>query len=199
MGTTIIVPVKRLRDGKSRLAAVLDAPQRIALGQRLVTRTLSIACAVAPVVVVTADPWVRDAAAAAGAAVVAEAASVGLNAALDTARANWPANEQLLVLPVDLPRLTQETLRGLAASSDDVVIAPDRHGRGTNILVLPAAAALSFRFAFGPDSCRRHADEAARLGLESRCVTSPEVAFDLDDPADLAEAEPAGLQAPMPQ
>lgn len=193
MGTTIIVPVKRLRDGKSRLATVLDVPQRIALGQRLVTRTLTIACAVAPVVVVTADPWVCDAAAAAGTDVVAEAASAGLNAALDTARADWPANQQLLVLPVDLPRLTAETLRELAGRSDDVVIAPDRHGRGTNILVLPAGAALSFRFAFGPDSCRRHADEAARLGLRCRRITAPEVAFDLDDPADLAEAEPIGL------
>jgi 2-phospho-L-lactate/phosphoenolpyruvate guanylyltransferase len=187
MGTTIIVPVKRLREGKSRLAEVLDASHRIALCQRLVTRTLSVACAVAPVVVVTADPWVRDAAAAAGAAVVAEAALAGLNAALDTARANWPANEQLLVLPVDLPRLTPETLRDLTGSSDDVVIAPDRHGRGTNILVLPAAAALSFRFAFGPDSCRRHADEAARLGLRARRLQRADAAFDLDTPADLAE------------
>jgi 2-phospho-L-lactate guanylyltransferase len=187
MGTTIIVPVKRLREGKSRLAAVLDAPHRIALCQRLVTRTLQVACGIAPVVVVTADPWVRDAAAAAGAAVVAEAASAGLNAALDTARADWPAHEQLLVLPVDLPHLTPETLRDLAGYSDDVVIAPDRHGRGTNILVLPAAAALSFRFAFGPDSCCRHADEAARLGLRARCLQRADAAFDLDTPADLAE------------
>ena len=115
----------------------------------------------------------------------------GLNLALD-ARVRM-AGRRRVVLPIDLPRLTQGTLRDLAAPTADVVIVPDRHDRGTNILVLPPAAVPVFRFAYGAESCRQHAAEAARLGLHTRRLRRTDAAFDLDTPADLSEAASAAF------
>ncbi|GAB3174760.1 hypothetical protein GCM10027059_47380 [Myceligenerans halotolerans] len=63
----------------------------------------------------------------------------------------------------------------------DVVIATDRVGRGTNLLLLGAPSAeRGFRFQFGPDSRAAHEAEAARLGLRAVTISNPATAVDLD-------------------
>ena len=71
--------------------------------------------------------------------------------------------ERVLLVPGDCPALdpreVDELLAG-AMSAPDVVIVPDRHGTGTNALLLapPDAIAPSF----GPGSRERHEQAAAR-------------------------------------
>jgi 2-phospho-L-lactate guanylyltransferase len=185
MTTRIVIPVKILSHGKSRLDGVLDAAQRAALCRQLLTRTFDLARSVAPVIVTTADPWVREVSVAAGATVIGEPAG-GLNAALDAARHAIPDGDHMLILPIDLPRLRRDTLVALACASPDVVIVPDHHGAGTNMLALPPAAVPVYRFMFGPDSFQRHSDEARRLGLRAVRQNHPDAAFDIDTPEDLA-------------
>ncbi len=52
-----------------------------------------------------------------------------------------------------------------------------------------------FAFAYGPGSFRRHAAEARRLGLGLRVVRDPDLAFDVDVPADLAAIDGDALAA----
>jgi 2-phospho-L-lactate guanylyltransferase len=66
----------------------------------------------------------------------------------------------------------------------EVVIVPDRHGTGTNGLLLtpPDAIAPSF----GPDSCERHRALALAAGVACRVARPPSLLLDIDTGADLA-------------
>jgi 2-phospho-L-lactate guanylyltransferase len=70
------------------------------------------------------------------------------------------------------------------------VIVPDRHGDGTNALVVPTGGEFDFRY--GPGSSDAHRHEATRLGLTWRLVQRADVALDLDTIDDLRAA---GLDA----
>lgn len=94
-----------------------------------------------------------------------------------------------VVLAGDLPLLTPDDIVRLMAAAIGpraVVVATDRHGTGTNALVLrpPDAVAPSF----GPDSAARHlAAAAAAVGGSARGMKPYSVALDIDTPEDLAE------------
>ncbi len=76
-------------------------------------------------------------------------------------------------------------LAGLLTGPSPVVIVPDRHGTGTNALVLspPDAIAPSF----GPGSFARHVAAAEQAGVPHSVEDVPGLALDVDTPADLAE------------
>ncbi|GAB4086542.1 hypothetical protein GCM10028784_31720 [Myceligenerans cantabricum] len=81
------------------------------------------------------------------------------------------------------------------AGTADVVVATDRVGRGTNLLLLDAGVAgRGFRFRFGPDSRAAHEAEAARLGLQVVTTSRPGTAVDLDTVDDWREL-PADVRA----
>jgi 2-phospho-L-lactate guanylyltransferase len=190
----LIIPVKPFGEGKSRLAASLSPAQRAALSQRLLERVLRLAHETgrfAARLVISRDPAVAAAATAAGAVALGEERS-GLNAALSQARAAAVAAGAgaILVLPADLPQVTAADLQRLVDAcrgEAGVVIAPSRDG-GTNALLLWPPDVLDFDF--GPDSFRRHCDQAARKGLAVSVVESSTLAFDLDRPQDLALEDP---------
>jgi 2-phospho-L-lactate guanylyltransferase len=114
----------------------------------------------------------------------------GLNAAIDIGR-RWAAERGasgILVLFGDLPLLTGEDVRNLVRRDAPIVLAPDRHGVGTNALMLRfgrARKGQSFTFHFGEGSYAAHVDEAHRLGLEAATSISSGTAFDLDMPEDM--------------
>ena len=82
----------------------------------------------------------------------------------------------------DLPRAHG---LGELAPFEGVTLVPDRRDDGTNVLRLPAGA--DFRFAYGPGSFRAHRAEATRLGLPVRVLREPNLAYDVDWPADVVE------------
>jgi len=88
----------------------------------------------------------------------------------------------------DLPRA-----HGLGALSgfDGITLVPDRRDDGTNVLRLPAAAA-DFRFSYGVGSFQAHRTEALRVGLAVRVLRHPNLAYDVDWPADVDELFRAG-------
>ena len=81
------------------------------------------------------------------------------------------------------PREVDELLAG-AMSAPDVVIVPDRHGTGTNALLLapPDAIAPSF----GPGSRERHEQAAAASGARWRVAEPRSLVLDVDTAEDLA-------------
>ncbi len=76
---------------------------------------------------------------------------------------------------------TPESLEGAAHST--VVVAPCRHGTGTNALLIHPPGLISF--AFGPDSFAAHCAAARAAGVEPVIYRSVTVALDLDTPEDL--------------
>ena len=96
------------------------------------------------------------------------------------------ATQGVLVLPVDLPLLTTDdvlTLIDRAAKPPVIVIAPDRHHKGTNALLMVPAGLIEYEF--GEGSFQRHCERAIQSGARLEIVDLPSLGLDLDDPEDL--------------
>ncbi len=189
--TTVVIPIKGLERAKSRLAGRLTREERCALVLQLLDHVLGVVgawTAVEHVVVVTPDPSVRARAEAVGAVAIDEVAEAGQNAALEHARAmarRW-GPRAMLVLSGDLPLLGAQDLEAigrLGAKEGSIVLAPDRHGVGTNALLLHPPDLIPFRF--GPDSFHQHLREAVARHLLVQVYRGVGTALDLDLPEDL--------------
>jgi 2-phospho-L-lactate guanylyltransferase len=186
MRWTALIPLNAPARRKSRLSGALAAHERVALSEALhrhvldcveragiCERVLTLSPALAAL-----DParWVQQ--------------ERDLN--VELARARGLLSAPLLVLNADLPVLTPEDLRALAAAAESAgsAVAPDRHGTGTNATALLPHA--PFEFAFGRGSLAAH----LRAAPEARVVCRAGLAFDLDTPADLAELITSGHPLP---
>jgi len=186
-----IVPVKPLRRGKSRLAGTLTEDERTALNQELLEHTLKILSGLkelAQVLVISRDPQVLIIARNHGAKTVQEDGQPHLNTALAraTVMAQVHSIRGILVLPADLPLLTPDDVRVLidrAVKPPVVVIAPDRHGKGTNALLMVPAGQIEYDF--GEGSFHRHCARAKKSGARLEIVELPSLGLDLDLPEDL--------------
>jgi 2-phospho-L-lactate guanylyltransferase len=191
MSVCLVLPLKSLSEGKTRLAPVLDADQRAALIDQLLMHTLAQAAhfpGLGHTMLVSACKEARARAKTYGASVLDEPVP-GLNPALQHAQLTAYANgaTKLLIVPCDLPLLTAEDLRCLAdaASMQAIALAPDRCRQGTNGICLPTS--IPFEFAFGPSSFDRHRSGIAQLQMIVAEVARPGLAFDVDTPRDLAQ------------
>lgn len=190
MATWLLIPVKRLERAKSRLAPAMPPAARIRLAWRLVGRTFRVVRQVPEVrpLVISADRRVLALARRMGWPVVLDRWE-DLNRALAEARrvAVRHGAEALGVLPIDLPGLRAEALRDLLAAGfpdRGLVLVPDRHGQGTNALLVRPPEAIAF--CFGPGSLAAFQRQAAALGLPVRLFPHPDLSWDLDTPADWA-------------
>jgi 2-phospho-L-lactate guanylyltransferase len=185
-----IVPVKPLRRGKSRLAGTLNEDERTELNRALLQHsleTLSGVSGVDEVLVVSRDPNALAIARNHGARTVQEDGTPHLNTALKRATvvAQVYASRGVLILPADLPLVTREDIQTLldrAVKPPVVVIAPDRHGKGTNALVIAPAGTIEYDF--GEHSFQRHCERARQAGARLEVVDLPSLGLDLDLPED---------------
>ena len=199
-GVVAIVPVGSLDGAKSRLGAVLDAEERFDLTFRLARATIAAAVAatrVDEVIVITPDHAVRQLALELGARPILQR-DRGLNHGLVSARDEASAMNAgaILILPIDLPDVSADAIDTVAAALDDparplVAIVADRHGRGTNALLIAPPDAIDL--CFGGDSALAHAAAARAIGARLVELDGP-LALDLDTPDDLLLAE-ASLRA----
>ncbi len=186
-----IVPVKPLRRGKSRLSGTLSETEREQLNQSLLEHTLDTLTnlkELEQVLVVSRDPHALTIARNHGARTVREDGQPHLNTALQRATvvAKVYATRGVLVLPADLPLLSREDVLALlerAKQPPVVVIAPDRHRKGTNALLMSPAGLIEYDF--GDDSFERHCERARRAGARLEVVELPSLGLDLDLPEDL--------------
>ena len=197
-----VIPVGELERAKSRLGEVLDAEERRDLVITLLERTLAATAAtprIAETLVVTPDDEVAGIARSAGARVVVQD-DRGLNHGLDEARAAALVDgaTALLVLPADLPGVSPAAIERLLATLDQdapplVAVVPDRHGRGTNSLLLAPPGVIDF--AFGGDSrvAHNHAAEAASTRVVE--LDGP-LSLDIDTPEDLLLVQTGELEIP---
>jgi 2-phospho-L-lactate guanylyltransferase len=188
--TYAIIPVKPLARAKSRLARALKAPTRAALVRSLFSRTLDVIAQVPRIdgtIVVSRDLTILELARQRNAITLMESDS-GLNPAI-TQAAQWAARHQarsVIVIPVDLPLITSADLDALIDRAEEercLVIAPDRHEDGTNVLLVRPPDAI--HFAYGSASFNAHRAQANERGLIVHEYRSPTAAFDIDVPDDL--------------
>src|SRR3954469_803150 len=106
------------------------------------------------------------------------AASRGIAAALER------GFERVLLVPGDCPSLAPGEVSALLASDGDVVIVPDRHGTGTNALVLTPPDVMAP--AFGEGSFARHRALARAAGVQPRVAEVASLGLDVDTPHALA-------------
>lgn len=187
-----IVPVKPLRLGKSRLSGVLSDDERAVLNRMFLEQTLEI-LRTTPIVtqtlVVSRDPAALAIAREFGARTVLEDGTPNLNSALNRATllAKNYAGRGVLVLPADLPLLTRDDLLEFLTHVCEppcMVITPDRHGLGTNALLMAPGGLVPYDFGIG--SFTRHCESAKKLGARLEIVRNNHIELDLDTPDDLA-------------
>jgi 2-phospho-L-lactate guanylyltransferase len=203
MRTAAILPVKRFTQAKRRLGGSVTEELRLALARAMVADVLLALGQTASIertIVVTREDSVAASAHEEDALVVEDEAEDGQSAAvaLGIERALVEGIERVLCIPGDCPALDPaelETLletppipgRGNGRAGGDarraVVIVPDRHGTGTNGLLLspPKAIAPSF----GAGSCGRHRALALAAGADWRLERPPSLLLDIDTGADL--------------
>ena len=191
MTTWAIVPVKPLRRSKSRLSPVLGAEERLALSREMLRRVLAAVGDVPEIdrtLLVSRDTEAMALARQYGAKTLSERPPIDLNQALEqaTRAALGSGASAVVVVPADLPLVTAGDLRdlvGMGGSPPVVVLAPDRHGSGTNALLASPAGLIEY--AFGPSSLDRHRALALAAGARVLICDRPGLALDLDLPEDL--------------
>lgn len=182
---TVVVLVKDFSTAKARLAPALDAAERAALAERLARGVVSAAKAVPgrrETLVVADSPAVVAWAERLGARAILQQAP-GLNAAAAEGWAAAAGGEWTMVVHADLADPSQLAAVVSHWRPGRAVLVPDRHGDGTNAMVLPAETTPPF--AYGPGSHDRHRAACAALGLDVRSLVDTTLSHDVDSPDDL--------------
>jgi 2-phospho-L-lactate/phosphoenolpyruvate guanylyltransferase len=184
MRTVAILPVKSFGRAKQRLGQAF--PDRPALAAAMVADVLDALHAVPSldgVIVVTAEPIAAAVATEHGADVVHDPEETGQSDAVARGIAATDAGRVLLV-PGDCPALDPAEVEALLRHDAPVVIVPDRHGTGTNALLLSPPGVMTP--AFGEGSFVRHANLARDAGAEPTVAQVRTLGLDVDTPDDLA-------------
>jgi len=192
MRTAAVLPVKRFARAKQRLGASVAEELRFQLARAMVADVLlalSQTPSIERTIVVTGEDLVAASAGAQGALIVRDITETGQSAAvtLGVRRAQREGFERVLCIPGDCPALDPaelDALLGPASGEAEVVIVSDRHGTGTNGLLLSPPDAIVP--SFGPDSCERHRALARAAGVACRLERPASLLLDIDTGADLA-------------
>lgn len=210
--TWALVPIRGLESAKTRLGGDLDAEERRDLVVDLLRRTLRAtrdARRIAGTIVVTMDPDAAGIAHDHRAIGLVERAP-GLNGAITAARSVAVARgaTAVLILPADLPAIDagavdavveaganatplpgdagEQPHDGTVGPHGVVVLVADRHGSGTNALLVSPPDLIDP--AFGPASRDLHGVAARAAGATLVELDGP-LALDVDTAEDLVDAE----------
>lgn len=192
MRTVAILPIKSFGAAKQRLAPMLGTGARQALAQAMfsdVLGSLRKVERIEAITVVSGDPTVDAAARGTGVTVLMDAHESGQSDATQAGIRHALAEgyDRVLLVPGDTPLLDPAEidllLRRGETDAMQVVIVPDRHGSGTNALLISPPGA--FRPSFGPDSLNRHLTLAQEAGLRHSVEDVPSLSHDVDTPDDL--------------
>ena len=191
MRTAAILPVKRFSAAKRRLGEGVDGRLRDALVRAMVADVVGALAATPAIELTIAVTGQRELPEPGGPRLMvledtleegqSAAASLGVSRALEL------GFERVLCVPGDCPTLSPSELAALlsapTAEGPEVAIVPDRHGSGTNGLLLapPGVIAPSF----GPGSFERHRSLVLAGGAALRVERPPSLLLDIDTDADL--------------
>ena len=188
-----LVPLKNLDTAKSRLSGLLSPTVRSGLAQAMAEDVLSVLAAhpgIGDVILVSDDPQAHTLAKKYGLRHWTERSlgCRGLNRVIEKSctRLFRESHHPVVVLHGDLPCLASDdisaVLDGLGRNGS-LVVACDRHERGTNLLAFGPQNAIDF--AFGADSYSLHCASAKKRGIAMQRLYRPGIALDIDEPGDI--------------
>jgi 2-phospho-L-lactate/phosphoenolpyruvate guanylyltransferase len=187
------VPIKSLAHAKQRLAKAVAGGTRRSLVQAMFSDVLGALRrteGIDAIAVVTDDVVADSLARGDRVAVLPDGREAGQSHATQVG-IDYAAEQdydRVLLVPGDTPLIDPIELEGLLGRCEQdeigVAVVPDRHGTGTNALLI--APPDSFPPSFGPDSLERHLAQARDAGLVHRVEHVESLALDVDTPADLA-------------
>ena len=194
MSLFAVLPVKRFAGAKERLARDgVSAADRLALATAMLSDVLGALrqCRhVDDIGVVTGEPGAEALARGAGAQVVADSPQDGHSEAA-VRGIEWAVAEgafAVLLVAGDTPAMDPGEVDRLVDSTGEgpeVMIVPDRHGEGTNALLLQPPDVI--RPAFGEGSRARHEELARSAGASVGIARCRSLELDVDTAADLGE------------
>jgi len=194
MSLWAIIPVKPLKNAKSRLSHVLTPEQRYEFAQAMFRHVLSVVTSVpyiTGVVVISRDTKALSIAREMGAKTIQESMVSDLNPALMRATVvvkSWRA-DGVLILPADLPFVRVDDIKDIVRLSqmdnESIVIATDDEGDGTNALLVRPPGLIEY--SYGKGSFQKHIESAYQAGANVISYYSERLALDIDVPADLHE------------
>lgn len=194
MRTIAILPIKSFGAAKQRLGGMLGSGSRQALAQAMfqdVLASLRRIPQLDAIAVVTSNRVAEQAARGQGVQLLPDepenghcaAALIGIHHAVKS------GFERVLLVPGDTPLLDPDEVGSMLDQAErdnlGVLVVPDRHGTGTNALLLSPPTAIEP--AFGPGSCERHQELARLAELPCRVDPLPSLVLDVDTPEDLVE------------
>ncbi len=189
-GVWAVILAKAFVEAKSRLAPSLDHTERARLARMLLQRLLNELnhTTLAGVVVATRSHEVGDLALEYGAQVIADGDAQGVAEVVHQALDDLVAQgaSAAVVLMADLPLLDRSDVTGLldALRGNALVIAPDRHDGGANVVGVRLPP--PFTLPFGrDDSFSAHVDAAEAHQVEMAVYRSLGASLDLDTGHDL--------------
>lgn len=192
MSLWAIIPVKPLKNAKSRLSHVLTPEQRYEFAQAMFRHVLSVVTSVpyvTGVVVISRDTKALAIAREMGAKTIQEGMVSDLNPALMRATAvvkSWRA-DGVLILPADLPFVSVDDIKSIVRLSrrdgSSIVIATDDEGDGTNALLVRPPGLIEY--SYGRNSFQKHIESAYHVGANVVSYFSDQLALDIDIPEDL--------------
>lgn len=192
MSLWAIIPVKPLKNAKSRLSNVLTSEERYEFAQAMLRHVLSVVTSVhsiTGVVVISRDTKALSIAREMGAKTIQESMVSDLNPALMRATAvvkSWRA-DGVLILPADLPFVSVDDIKSMIHLSHtdtaSIVIATDDEGDGTNALLVRPPGLIDY--SYGKGSFQRHIENAYQARANVISYYSDRLALDIDVPDDL--------------
>ncbi|MCA0900569.1 2-phospho-L-lactate guanylyltransferase [Microbulbifer agarilyticus] len=202
-----LLPLKKFNAAKQRLARILAPDERRGLFRAMVCDVLAVLQSheeIDGVLVVGQDFAARDLANRFGADFLDEStlAAKGLNGAVHAGVQALALRgiEEVLVLHGDLPLITHPELSQLLdlhrqqnkfsvenspelKQPRSVTIAPDKLALGTNCLICPTNADMTFFY--GSNSFSAHTRSAFHAGLQLKAISLPGASSDIDTSEDL--------------
>lgn len=190
---SLIIPVKKFTNVKTRLVGLLDASQRRKLNECMlddVLRAVKKCERVNHLVIVSPDEAVLKLARERSVYPIREPYESGVNTAVSLATKHCLRNKTdlVVILPSDVPLVKSEDIDlmiELASTSPTVIIAPSNRFDGTNALALrPPKVIKTF---YDKNSFHSHLDAAKKVKARSLIYLSERLMLDIDTNDDISE------------
>jgi len=191
MKATVLIPIKALKNAKSRLAGFIDPTQREKLTLLMfehVIKTVKTVDDQLEIFVVSFDKKAITTAESLGIKSISEKIS-GHNRALTFAAKKINQNIPVITLSADLPLLTNADIKQMLTLSkrSTIVLAQSKEKTGTNAIIMKRPLLIPYQF--GEHSLAKFIDSAKKQSLTTTIYFQKSIAFDVDTITDLQELQ----------
>ena len=187
----VVIPVKSLKNVKSRLSTILSREARHRLTFKMlldVLQTVKQVKNIWEILVVSSDKKILNFAKDLGVETLQEEKDSGVNSAISCAlnHLQYDENSALLILPSDIPLITPRDVNvaiNLGLEKQSITISPSLRFDGTNLLLLnPPKVIPTF---YEDDSFHKHVAEAFKRNVKVKLYVSWRIMLDVDETEDL--------------